>query len=98
MLDGLDEGRVSVGEGTLFDLALNGSMKLLAFDVSFSGRMSIVNDVFKLEFDGSLNFFNALTINIGGFVSSDGQFSITGSATLDIHLGPLRGEPARRAV
>src|SRR3990167_2366519 len=82
----------TIAGDTLFDLTINGKMKVLAFNVSFSGRMSIVNEVFKLEFDGSLNFFNALTVDISGFVSSDGQFSITGIATLDIHLGPLHLE------
>ncbi|MDZ4123485.1 MAG: hypothetical protein U1E02_04800, partial [Hydrogenophaga sp.] len=82
------QGNVIKG-GTTFDLAMDGTMYLLAFEVQFKGRMSVVNSVFKLEFDGSLNFFNALQVNVGGFVSSDGKFEFRGKAEINIYLGPL---------
>ena len=48
----------TIAGNTLFDLALDGELKILAFGVDFYGRMSVVDEVFKLEFDGNLNFFN----------------------------------------
>src|SRR3989339_658936 len=86
-----DSGGVSesIAGNTLFDLSLDGELKILAFGVDFYGRMSVVDSVFKLEFEGNLNFFNALTVNVGGFIDSDGNFEVHGKAEIDIHLGPL---------
>jgi hypothetical protein len=78
-----------VAAGTTFKLTLDGAIHILAFDVSFHGGMSLIDDVFRLEFDGSLDFFGFVTVNVNGFIESDGDFSITGSAGLDFHLGPL---------
>ena len=78
-----------IAANTLFDLELDGTLKVLAFDVDFHGRMSVVDSVFKLEFDGSLNFFNALQIEVGGYITSEGAFEIRGKAEINIYLGPL---------
>ena len=78
-----------IAANTLFDLELRGAMKILAFNVDFRGRMSVVDEVFKLEFDGRLNFFNALKVDVGGYITSEGAFEIRGKAEIDIYLGPL---------
>ncbi|WP_295538365.1 calcium-binding protein, partial [uncultured Pseudacidovorax sp.] len=78
-----------VKANTLFDMQLVGTIKLLTFNVDFKGGISVIDNVFKLSFDGSLNFFNALTIDVGGYVDSEGNFEIRGKAEIDIHLGPL---------
>ena len=77
----------------MFDLALVGELKILAFGVDFYGRMSVVDEVFKLEFAGNLNFFNARAVNVGGFIDSNGNFEVRGKAEIDIHLGPLHLQP-----
>ncbi|WP_420226204.1 hypothetical protein [Pigmentiphaga litoralis] len=74
---------------TMFNMQLDGTIQLLSFKVQFDGGISIVDDVFKLEFNGHLNFFNALTVDVGGYADSEGNFEIRGKAEIDIRLGPL---------
>ncbi|MCX7257343.1 MAG: hypothetical protein NTZ64_11550, partial [Polaromonas sp.] len=84
------QDHLGVQGGQLFKLALtNGNIHVLAFDIGFSGAMTLKDNVFKLEFNGHLDFFHALTVNVGGYIQSDGQFEITGSADISIYLGPL---------
>ena len=51
--------------------------------------MSVIDSVFKLEFTGTLNFFNITTVEVGGFVDSLGNFEFRGKIEIDIYLGPL---------
>ncbi|MEO7578774.1 MAG: calcium-binding protein, partial [Massilia sp.] len=79
-----------VAAGTAFNLELDGKLHILAFDVDFHGGMSVVNDIFRLELDADLNFFNFLNVHIGGFIESDGDFEITGNVDLHVGMGPLQ--------
>jgi hypothetical protein len=74
---------------TYFHMALDGVMHLIAFDIEFKGEVIVREDFFSLSFDGKLNFFNALVINIDGYIDSKGNFEFGGRAELDIYLGPL---------
>jgi hypothetical protein len=38
-----------IAADTLFDLELRGALKILAFNVDFRGRMSVIDEVFKLD-------------------------------------------------
>ena len=76
-----------VAAGTLFNLELDGAISILAFDVDFHGGVSVVNDVFRLEFDAGLDFFGVFDVDIGGYIQSDGDFQITGSAHLGLDMG-----------
>jgi hypothetical protein len=74
---------------TFFDLELIGKIDLFLFEVDFYGRMSVIDDVFKLEFAGSLNFFNITTVEMAGYVDSNGNFEFRGKIEIDIYMGPL---------
>jgi hypothetical protein len=74
---------------TMFDLELRGVIDIFLFDVEFYGRMSVIDSVFKLEFEGKLNFFNITTVEIAGYVDSEGNFEFRGKIEIDIYMGPL---------
>jgi len=79
-----------VQAGTLFNLELDGALKILAFDVEFKGSISVVDDIFEIRIDkANLNFFNFVDINISGYIRSDGNFLLTGSADFYLGLGPI---------
>ena len=86
------QAHVGVLGGQVFKLALtDGKIHISAFDIDFSGAMTLTDDnVFRLDFSGNLNFFGALKIDVGGYIQSDGKFSITGHAGLDIDLVVLK--------
>jgi hypothetical protein len=68
---------------TIFDLELRGIIDLFLFKVDFYGRMSVVDSVFKLEFEGKLNFFNITTVEMAGYVDSLGNFEFKGKIEID---------------
>ncbi|MDP4842168.1 MAG: hypothetical protein NWR74_06260, partial [Burkholderiaceae bacterium] len=80
----------TIAANTLFNMGLDGQLKVLAFNVDFSGNLSIVKNVFKLEFSGKLNFFNVLNVNVAGYLDSAGNFDLTGGVSVHIPLGPLK--------
>ena len=78
-----------VAAGTTFNLDLDGSLHVLAFDIDFHGGMRVQNDVFRLELNASLDFFGFTRIAIGGYIESDGDFEINGSVGIHVGMGPL---------
>ncbi|MCU1533316.1 MAG: hypothetical protein JWO49_2887, partial [Arthrobacter sp.] len=76
-----------VDAGTLFDLRLKGDITILAFKLAFEGGVSVVDDVFKLDFQTKLDFFSVFKVDIGGYISSNGDFEITGSSDLHVDMG-----------
>ena len=77
--------------GDSFELGLSGSMQLLGFSGGFAASVAFDNGVVTLTLDSSkteINFFNVFTINLGGSISSNGYFDLTGSASLGGSFGP----------
>ncbi|MCJ8346012.1 hypothetical protein MJH12_10760, partial [bacterium] len=82
---------IGVPANTLFKLELDGALKIIAFDVSFKGGISIVDNIFELRIDeAKLDFFGALTLNISGYLRSDGNFSLTGAVDFGIDMGIIK--------
>ena len=79
-----------VAAGTTFNLALDGKLSVLAFDLSFAGSISVTEGLFKIEITkAEVNFFNVIKINVTGYVSSDGHFLINGEASFKVKAGPI---------
>ncbi|MCJ8346326.1 calcium-binding protein, partial [bacterium] len=79
-----------VAAGTQLKLELDGKLKVFAMEANFAGGITIENNVFELRIDqASFDFFGVLSLNASGYIRSDGNFSLTASASLDINMGVL---------
>ncbi|MBF0452316.1 MAG: hypothetical protein HQK75_16560, partial [Candidatus Magnetomorum sp.] len=71
-----------------YRVALDGYLKILAFDIEFKGEISWIEDVLELSVDHArLSFFDFVNIDISGYIRSDGQFNIQGNIDIFIDLG-----------
>ncbi|MDA1274964.1 MAG: calcium-binding protein [Verrucomicrobia bacterium] len=74
-------------EPETLEIYIIGKAKLIAFDIAFEGGMRYSNGIFELTFAGSLDFFGVVTINVGGYIRSNGEFRISGTAGFEIDMG-----------
>lgn len=77
-----------------FAFELVGQVKVVVLNAEVTGRITYENGVFAMSFSGSLNFFNFVSINVSGYVDSQGNFSVTGNVSwsLNIFILRLQGE------
>ncbi|MFT7684204.1 MAG: hypothetical protein ACI935_003732, partial [Moritella dasanensis] len=76
---------------TVFNLELDGAIKILAFEIDFQGGMSIVDNVFEIRVDkAGLSFFGVLDVDISGYLRSTGEFEIKGSVDLVVDMEVLK--------
>ena len=79
-----------VAAGTTFNIALDGGMHVVAFDIAFKGEMSFAGDVFELKINNAdLNFFDAFHLSVSGYIRS---FQIAIKLILISNPNPLKNE------
>ncbi|MEH6445635.1 MAG: calcium-binding protein, partial [Oceanospirillaceae bacterium] len=77
-------------DGDITDADEVGKIKILAFEIDFQGGISIVDDVFEIRIDkAGLDFFGVLDVEISGYLRSNGEFEVTGSARLYVDMEVL---------
>ncbi|MDP1580398.1 MAG: calcium-binding protein, partial [Candidatus Didemnitutus sp.] len=73
-----------------FKVALSAKLKIWVFTVaSVSAEILYSNGHFRFSFSGGVNFFNIFTINVSGYIQSNGHFEITGSSSFRLDFGPV---------
>ncbi|MFM7567132.1 MAG: hypothetical protein ACKO8O_00325, partial [Betaproteobacteria bacterium] len=76
---------------TIFRIALEGKIKIIAFDVDFKGEISIIDNVFEVRIDkAELNFFGVFKTTFSGYIRSNGEFLLKGSTEYNIDLAIIK--------
>lgn len=73
-----------------FAFELVGQIKIVVINAEVTGRITYENGVFAMSFSGSLNFFNFVSMNVSGYVDSQGNFSVSGRVSFSINLFIIR--------
>jgi hypothetical protein len=76
-------------EAGVIRIGLNGLIRVLSFELAFASTITINGLLFRIDLENlQLNFFNIVTVSLSGFVQSDGQFRLQGTAnvTLDFKI------------
>ncbi|MFZ9626421.1 MAG: hypothetical protein ACO3AD_14260, partial [Burkholderiaceae bacterium] len=72
---------------TIFRVALDGKIKIIAFDVEFKGEISIIDNIFEVRVDkAELNFFGVFKTSFSGYIRSNGEFLLKGATDFNIDL------------
>jgi hypothetical protein len=76
----------NVDTGTYLDMYLDGTANILTFKMDFDGKLTFTDEKFELKIDNAeINFFNVLTIDVAGYINSDGEYYFSGGSSM--HLG-----------
>jgi len=74
-----------------FRIGFAGSLDLSAFEVAFEGEMSLVDDVFELKIeDASLDFFGVASLEVEGYIRSNGEFFIHAEAEFGVDMAIIQ--------
>jgi hypothetical protein len=75
-------------DANTYRIGLEGSVNILSFEIGFKGEIAYYEDVMELRVDSAyLNFFDFITVEVSGYVRSDGKFRIRGDIDVSIDLG-----------
>ena len=76
--------------GTTYAVRVSGKVRVWLFELNIGANITYSNNVFRIDFSTTLNFFDAVDISVSGYIESDGDFSISGSVSFDIDLVVIR--------
>ena len=76
-------------EGNTFQIKIAATVRLWVFTLRGEVTLTYTNGYFEIAFNLPLNFFNVVTVNISGYMRSNGQWSFTGTASFQFDFGPL---------
>ncbi|MCC5834415.1 MAG: hypothetical protein JJU20_06760, partial [Opitutales bacterium] len=68
-------------------VSVDGDLNIWAFETSIEATIETSGGGFRMDFEGDLNFFNFATVEVSGYVDSNGTFSITGNISAGFNLG-----------
>jgi hypothetical protein len=73
-----------------FAFLIDAQVKVVVLNANVTGSITYAGGVFAMSFSGSLNFFDFLSIGVSGYVDSNGNFSVTGSASWSLEILIIR--------